>query len=297
MSSLFQNVVLAKIAYDGHQTRADTAQIHERIRALSELQQGREEAESQQQYLRDTIFNAKMFLEKDFPVLEPRPRLFWAAWFQAMLLQENITPQSFAGLDDKATAMAIIKDLNEKTLEAADGLPEEEENLIVNNARLAYALPVLRRLSLLMQLKGSLQSSFDRRMNEMKVNWSAALVCGVVLALLMKWAGIPTPLLGNIVFMTLVAYYPAHLYCGALGFKKLFLPRHWTDSLALADQCGVSITTDSVAGDIDVLIRNVEGQLPSVSESKADNPADYAARYKSALDTYNRVSERLMLGA
>jgi hypothetical protein len=238
-----------------------------------------------------------MFLEKDFPALEPRPRLFWAAWYQNMLQQENISPQSFAALDDKATAMAISQNLNGKTLEAADALPKGEQNLIINNARLAYALPVLQRLSLMVQLKGTMQSSFDRRMSEMKANWSAALVSGMGLALLLKWAGISTPLLANFVLMSLVAYYPVNLFCGGLGFTKLFLPRHWTDSLSLAEQCGVNVTTDSVAGDIDGLIDNVEGQLPLVSEDKADNPADYAARYKSSLDIYNRVSEQLMLNA
>jgi len=279
------------------QMNAHLSTIGDGLRELKAIEQRREDVENRQQYMRDMVFWVHAFLEKRYPVLEAPQKLFWSMWLRNRLQLDNISAQSFNALPDKKAALEIVSSLDEKIGLTLNDIPEEDHDQLFNAAGLAFSVPVLQRLSLMAQLRGTMQSSGALRMNKLKAQWGTAIATGFLAAVLFAAiAGKGVSFFGLLVGMTFLAGYPVQYLFSDKVLDMFFKPQRWNESLALANQCDVAITPRSIAPEIDGLIEAVECQLPLVSQEKAVNPSDYTQRYNDALAEYNRVSARFGLG-
>lgn len=280
MSRIVQNLALGAIALNTHRTERAVAAVNTHVQALLDLEQSRLNAEDEQQYLRNALFTARSFLEQQLAELSAEEGLYWLAWLRNKFTLEKITPQRFCSLADKEAALQLMLTLDRKLSDAIDCLGREPAEALIDAARLAYAIPVLDRLSALAELRTTLQTARQVKAFRRKLVAVAAVLSIVPSFFVVKshyFQEFVGAALGSMILFFLPAKFVV-LRVAAWAIK----PARWATSVELGRRCGLTLEVSATKEDIDRNIGDAEQALAAVSELPSDDSTRYISRAHDA---------------
>ncbi len=297
MSDIFDRAVLGYIAYNSHEIRKETSRQTVFAQAQLELEQLRANKEDEQQYLRDNIFKVHTLLVDHLPQLTPQQGLYWLAFFTNRLLLENVTADRFSSIADKKEGGEILREFKSTCDTYVDRVAKAEGDMIINSARLVYALPILGQLANLVAIRDALPTSMGLRIRRIKAR-AIGYGVGVIAGAVIFPAFMSGPFLARVGgggVLGLITFGGGLIYFCEPRLHKRFLPTNWDQLVTLADENGVNLGLNSTQEDLAGIISQVEANLPAVSEQRDANPSNYQARYEAALTFLKNTQTRFAI--